>query len=36
VRLRPVDSDAPWSLDDPEQSGETHLVLSTIEDITPA
>jgi hypothetical protein len=36
VRLRPVTSDQPWRIDDPEQTGETHLVLSTIEDITPA
>ncbi len=34
VRLRPVESDNPWSLDDPKQSGETHLVLSDREDLT--
>jgi hypothetical protein len=36
VRLRPVDSDAAWSLDDPGQAGETHLVLASLDDITPA
>ncbi len=35
VRLRPAGSAAPWSLDDPDQLGETHLVLSALEDITP-
>jgi hypothetical protein len=36
VRLRPVNSDAPWGFDDPDQSGETHLVLASLDDITPA
>jgi hypothetical protein len=36
IRLRPIDSDAPWSLDDPSQAGDTHLVLASAEDITPA
>jgi hypothetical protein len=36
VRLRPADSDQPWSLADPDQLGETHLVLATLEDIIPA
>jgi hypothetical protein len=33
VRLRPADSDAPWGVDDAQQFGETHLVLSSLEDI---
>ncbi|HLF72436.1 MAG TPA: hypothetical protein VI759_09825 [Dehalococcoidia bacterium] len=36
VRLRPIDSDAPWSLDDASQTGETHLVLADREDVEPA
>lgn len=36
LRLRPAASDARWSLDDAEQFGETHLVLSSFDDITPA
>jgi len=34
VRLRPADSDAAWSIEDPDQFGETHLVLSSDEDLT--
>ena len=33
LRLRPIESEAPWSLDDPNQSGETHLVLADREDL---
>ena len=33
IRLRPVDSDAAWSIDDAAQFGETHLVLADREDI---
>jgi hypothetical protein len=33
VRLRPADSDEPWSLEDPGQFGETHLVLATDDDL---
>ena len=33
VRLRPAESDAPWSTDDMEQWGETHLVISDEEDL---
>ena len=36
VRLRPAASDTPWSLDDAEQWGETHLVLADAEDIVPS
>ena len=36
VRLRPAEPDAPWSLDDPEQWGETHLVISDEADLTRA
>jgi hypothetical protein len=36
VRLRPAGSDAPWSVDDPEQWGETHLVLASEDDLTRA
>jgi hypothetical protein len=36
VRLRPVDSTAPWSLEDPDQYGETHLVLADMTDIVTA
>ena len=36
VRLRPAASDQTWSLEDPAQFGETHLVLATLEDIIPA
>jgi len=35
VRLRPADSEAPWSLDDRAQFGETHLVLAAIDDLVP-
>jgi hypothetical protein len=34
VRMRPADSAANWSIDDPEQVGETHLVLANEEDLT--
>ena len=34
VRLRPAESGDPWSLDNPKQSGETHLVLADREDLT--
>jgi hypothetical protein len=33
VRLRPAERDAPWSTDDPEQWGETHLVLASEDDV---
>jgi hypothetical protein len=33
VRLKPADSDAPWNIDDPEQWGETHLVLASEDDL---
>ncbi len=33
VRLRPAESDAPWSTDDMDQWGETHLVISDEEDL---
>jgi len=36
VRLRPAGSEAPWSIDDAEQFGETHLVLASDEDLTHA
>jgi hypothetical protein len=36
IRLRPVDSQAGWSLQAADQFGETHLVLSELDDITPA
>ena len=36
IRLRPVESDAPWSPDDPDQWGETHLVLASEDDLTRA
>lgn len=34
VRLKPAESDAPWSVDDPEQWGETHLVIADEDDLT--
>lgn len=34
VRLRPAGSDQAWSLQDADQFGETHLVLSSDEDLT--
>jgi hypothetical protein len=34
VRLRPAGSDQPWSIDDADQFGETHLVLASDEDLT--
>jgi hypothetical protein len=34
VRLRPAESDAAWSLEGPEQWGETHLLLASEEDLT--
>jgi hypothetical protein len=36
LRLRPAESGAPWSLDDAEQWGETHLVLASEEDLVRA
>ena len=36
VRLRPAGSDAPWSIEDAEQWGETHLVLASEDDLTRA
>lgn len=36
IRLRPAGSDAPWSLEDTNQWGETHLVLSSEEDLERA
>jgi hypothetical protein len=36
VRLRDSGSNAPWSLSDPDQWGETHLVLSSDQDVTRA
>jgi hypothetical protein len=36
LRLRPAESREPWSIDAPDQWGETHLVLSSLEDITRA
>jgi hypothetical protein len=34
VRLRPAESVAPWSVEDTQQWGETHLVLASEEDLT--
>jgi hypothetical protein len=34
VRLRPAESDAPWSTDDFDQWGETHLVIADEADLT--
>jgi hypothetical protein len=34
VRLRPAESEGPWSLDDAGQWGETHMVLSSEDDLT--
>jgi len=36
VRLRPADADAPWSTDDVDQWGETHLVMASEDDLTRA
>ena len=36
VRLRPAGSGDDWRLDDAGQFGETHLVLASKEDLTPA
>lgn len=36
VRLRPAGDDAAWSTADFGQSGETHLVLASLEDLTRA
>ena len=33
LRLRPAESDAAWSLDDPSQWGEAYLVLADAEDL---
>ena len=35
IRLAPSESNSPWSMDDPEQWGETHLVLADAEDLIP-
>jgi hypothetical protein len=35
IRLAPADSETPWSMDDPDQWGETHLVLADAEDLLP-
>ena len=34
VRLRPAESETPWSLEDANQWGETHLVLASEDDLT--
>ena len=34
LRLRPAESEGPWSLSDPSQTGETHLVLADRQDLT--
>lgn len=36
VRLAPAGSVAAWSMDNPDQWGETHLVMADLEDIVPA
>jgi len=36
VRLAPADSDGRWSMEDPVQWGETHLVMADLEDIVAA
>jgi hypothetical protein len=36
VRLRPADSEEPWSMEDAAQFGETHLVLASDEDLARA
>ena len=36
LRLRPAGSSEAWSVDAAEQTGETHLVLASEEDLTPA
>jgi len=33
IRLRPADSSVEWSIDEPDQWGETHLVLADAEDL---
>jgi hypothetical protein len=33
IRLRPATSDQGWSIDAPDQIGETHLVLASLEDL---
>jgi hypothetical protein len=35
IRLAPAETEGPWSMDDPEQWGETHLVLADAEDLLP-
>jgi len=35
IRLGPADSNTPWSMDAPDQWGETHLVLADAEDLLP-
>jgi hypothetical protein len=36
VRLAPAESTSRWSIHDPDQTGETHLVMADLEDIVPA
>ena len=36
IRLKPSGSDAEWSIDDAGQFGETHLVLASLDELTPA
>ena len=36
IRTRPLDSDAPWSLEDPTQTGEPCLLLDKTTPYTPA
>jgi hypothetical protein len=36
IRLRPLDSEADWDTADPDQWGETHLVLADRDDIVAA
>jgi len=33
IRLRPADAEAPWDVANPDQWGETHLVLADAEDL---
>jgi hypothetical protein len=33
IRLKPVDIDEPWSLESPNQWGESHLLLAEIRDL---
>jgi hypothetical protein len=36
VRLRPAEAEGPWSIDDSQQWGETHLVLASADDLVKA